>query len=181
MSSAEGATHFSMLMWYISKNLFTFESLYAFAVRWLFINIAAPELHATHWADASTNFGGDFKPELANYFSSPVSVGLVFLFGLMLVASVFRRQSAGIKSQVGLVPALATYAIVRGGFFFVFNSKECLLFSSSVTLVHLLMIGIPFAASSFPAKRTLLLIFAVLLFLANGAFITGDPRLLGFF
>ena len=177
---AEGATHFSMLIWYISKNYFTAESLYAFAVRWLFFNIAAPELHASHWADASTNFGGDFRPVLANYLSSPVSVGLVVLFGVMLIATILSKQPSA-KSQAGLMPALAAYALLRSMFFFVFNSKECLLFSSSVTLAHLLMIGIPFAASSFPAKRTLLLIFAMLLFLTNGAFITGEPRLLVYY
>ena len=179
---AEGATHFSMLIWYISKNYFTAESLYAFAVRWLFFNIAAPELHASHWADASTNFGGDFRPVLANYLSSPVSVGLVGLFGVLMIASILSKQPAeDARNQAGLFPALMAYALLRSMFFFVFNSKECLLFSSSGTLAHLLMIGIPFAASSFPAKRTLLLVFAVLLFLTNGAFITGDPRLLVYY
>ena len=178
VTHAEGATHFSMLIWYISKNYFTAESFYAFAVRWLFFNIAAPELHASHWADASTNFGGDFRPALANYFSSPVSVGVVVLFGVILVASILARQPAAGVKTVGLFPALTAYALLRSLFFFIFNSQECLLFSSSVTLAHLLLIGIPFAASSFPVKRTLLVIFAVLLFLINGAFITGDPRLL---
>ena len=177
---SEGATHFSMLIWYISKNYFTAESLYAFGVRWLFFNIAAPELHASHWADASTNFGGDFRPVLANYLSSPVSVGLVVLFGAMLIASILSKQPSA-KNQAGLLPALATYALLRSMFFFVFNSKECLLFSSSITLAHLVLIGIPFAASSFPAKRTLLMVFAILLFLTNGAFITGDPRLLVYY
>ena len=81
-----------MLIWYISKNYFSAESLYAFGVRWAFFNIAAPELDASHWADASTNYGGDFRPELANYFSFPVSAGLVALFGAMLVASVLPKQ-----------------------------------------------------------------------------------------
>ena len=107
--------------------------------------------------------------------SSPVSVGLVVLFGVMLIATIVSKQPSA-KNQAGLMPALAAYALLRSMFFFVFNSKECLLFSSSVTLAHLLMIGIPFAASSFPAKRTLLLIFAILLFLTNGAFITGDTQ-----
>jgi hypothetical protein len=57
--------------------------------------------------------------------------------------------------------------------FLIFNSREPLLNSPATTLPHLLLIGIPFTASSFPAKRSLLAIFAVLLFIANGAFIFG--------
>ena len=178
-SHPEGATHFSMLLWYISQNYFTLESLYAFAVRWLFINIAAPEPRADHWADPSINYGGDFKPELENYFSSPVSVSLVVMFALILVVAVWWRQrSERADNLAGILPALLAYALLRSTFFFIFNSKECLLFSSSVTLAHLLMVGIPFVASNFPPKRTALLVFAILLLMVNGAFIAGDPRLL---
>jgi len=176
---AEGANHFSMLIWYLSKNYFNAESLYAFAVRWFFFNIAAPETHADHWADPSINYGGDFQPVLAKYFSSPISASLVILFGVILVATVLPRHriESGDK-QAGILLAFLAYTLLRGMFFFIFNSKECLLFSSSVTLAHLLMIGIPFTASILPAKRILLLIFAGLLFGTNGAFIIGDDGLL---
>ena len=73
----------------------------------------------------------------------------------------------------GILLALLAYALLRSTFFFFFNSKECLLFSSSATLAHMLLLGIPFMASSFPAKGVLLLLFAMLLFLTNGAFILG--------
>jgi hypothetical protein len=44
-----------------------------------------------------------------------------------------------------------------------------------VTLAHMLLIGIPFATSKFPAKGLLLAALALLLFTVNGAFIVG-PR-----
>jgi hypothetical protein len=47
-----------------------------------------------------------------------------------------------------------------------------------VTLAHLMLIAIPFAASWFPPKRAVLLVFALLLVMVNGAFIADDPRLL---
>ena len=47
-------------------------------------------------------------------------------------------------------------ALLRGAFFFFFLPGEPLLSSPAVTLAHMLMIGIPFAASRFPAKRIVL-------------------------
>ena len=170
----EGATHFSMMLWYAAQNDTSAHGLYKFLVMWLFINIAAPERHADHWADLSINYGGDFEPLLAHYLSSPMSIGLVVLFGVMLVASLLPRNRAeAMGSYKSILLALLVYALLRGTFFFFFNSKECLLFSPSATLAHMLVLGIPFMVSSLPAKGTLLLVCAVLLFLTNGAFIIG--------
>jgi hypothetical protein len=71
--------------------------------------------------------------------------------------------------------ALLAYALVRAAFFFVFNAKENMLFSPSATLAHLLLLAIPFAATSLPerAKVTLLALLAALLFVNNGRFIIG--------
>jgi hypothetical protein len=78
-------------------------------------------------------------------------------------------------SQAGLLLGLLAYTLIRGLFFIIFNPYEPLLFSSAVTLAHMLLIGIPFATSKFPAKGLLLAALALLLFTVNGAFIVG-PR-----
>ena len=174
-SHPEGANHFSMFIWYASQNEISAKSLYKFAIQWLFFSIAAPERHADHWVNFSINFGGNFEPVLANYFSSPISIGLVTLFGVMLFASVL-PQHRGVSANnncAGLLLALLAYALLRSTFFFFFNFKECLLFSSSATLAHMLLLAIPFSASRFKAKGTVLLLFAILLFINNGAFIIG--------
>jgi hypothetical protein len=49
-----------------------------------------------------------------------------------------------------------------------------MLFSSSVTLAHLLVIAIPFAASTFPWQLPVLAGLAALLFIANASFIVGQ-------
>ncbi len=170
----EGASHFSMFFYNLAQNNYNAESLYAFAVRWFFFNFAAPEPYGDHWADPSINYGGDFQPVLSTYFSSPVSAALVLLAGVMLVACLLpRRSSDRVNELSGFLLALLAYALLRAAFFFVFVPKECFLFSNSVTLAHMLMIAIPFAASRLPAKPVLLLVFAALLFVTNGAFIAG--------
>src|SRR5262245_19636644 len=174
-SQSEGANHFSMLVHYISQNEYNLENLYEFALRWLFFSVAAPSRFARYWADASQNYGGDFEPLVANYLASPASAGLVVLFAAMLIASVlprYRNPNAG--AMAGILLALLAYSALRGTFFFVFIPYETLLFTPSVVLAHLLLIGMPFAASSFPAKGTLLAAFALLLLVVNGTFILGQ-------
>ncbi len=173
-TNPEGASHFSMLIFYMSQNDFSADSFYWFAIRWWFFNLAAPSLDATH--DADTNYAGDYGPEvtLASYFSSPVSASLVVVFGLILAACVLPRYCrGGIGDLPGVFLGLGAYAVLRAAFFFAVYPGECLLFSSSVTLAHLLMIAIPFAASRFPLKEWLLAACAALLLITNGSFIIG--------
>jgi hypothetical protein len=170
----EGANHLSMLVFYMSQNDYSPAALYEFAARWLLFAIAAPSPDATYLANPDNRYGGDFVPALANYFSSPVSGGLVVLLGIALAASVlppYRAKSLG--DLTGVMLGLAAFAVVRGFFFLVFLPSECLLFASSVTLAHLLLIAIPFAASSFPWKRPVLAGLAALLFVTNASFILG--------
>jgi hypothetical protein len=170
----EGATHFSMLIHYITHNDYGPVALYAFAVRWLFFSIAAPSPDGSLYANPATNYGGDFEVTLASYLVSPVSAGVVVLFGLVLWASFSRRYRAnGLGDLTGVVLGLAAFALMRGVFFLGFNPRECMLFSSSVTLAHLLLLAIPFAASSFPWKRSVLAGLAALLFITNASFILG--------
>ncbi len=92
----------------------------------------------------------------------------------MIVASILtRRRAENSSGMTGIVLGLLAYSLMRGTFFFVFDPPEPLLFSSSVTLAHMLMFGMLFAAANFPGKRTVLAAFAVLLFATNQAFIIG--------
>jgi hypothetical protein len=171
----EGANHFSMLVHYISQNQYTAANVYEFGIKWLFFSVAAPSPDARHDADASVNYGGDFEPLLANYLSSPVSIALVILFGVMLLASALPRYRGTAAACVpGVLLALAAYALLRGAFFLIFIPYECILFSASVVLAHLLLVAIPFTASSFPWKRHVLAAFAALLFITNLTFIIGQ-------
>ncbi len=170
---AEGTSHFSLLLFYIAKGDHSFASLYSFAANWLFFNIVAPTPNAPLWANLSPEYGGYFEPVLANYLASPVSVGLVVLFGVMIVAAAlprYRSESLG-RNTTGILLALTAYALARALFFFIFNPSEPLLFSPAVALAHLLIIGIPFAVSGLPAKPMLLSVLAALLLITNGAFI----------
>ena len=172
----EGANHISMFIWYASQTKFTLDEVYYFLATWLFFNIAAPERYAYHWADFSINFGGIFMPGLANYLASPLSAVLVALFGVLLAVIILLRKKIEIVPNVSAIMlALLAYALVRAAFFFVFNSKENMLFSPSATLAHLLLLALPFAATSLPerAKLTLLGLLAALLFVNNGLFIVG--------
>lgn len=170
----EGASHLSMLVFYVAQNDFSIATLYAFLVNWLFFNIAAPTVTTTLAPAAWPEYTSYFEPVLANYLSSPVPVGLLALFGVIAVASALpkrRAESAGDLS--GVLAALLAYALLRGLFWFIVNPFEAVLFGSAVTLAHMLLVAIPFAASRLPAKQGLLAAFALLLFITNATFIIG--------
>ena len=170
----EGASYLSMLRFYVVQyNSLSTTTAYSFLVNWLFFNIAAPARDAS-FVFPETPWDKYFEPAFANYFLSPISASLIVLFGVMLVASVLPRYRAkSVGSLTGILMALGVYALVRGTFFLIVLPKESLLYASSVTLAHMLMIAMPFAASSFPAKPLLLAAFALLLFVINGRFVMG--------
>jgi hypothetical protein len=170
----EGASHLSMLVYYATANKLDAWTIHYFLVNWLFFNIAAPTSYAStvfpHWPKNKY-----FDPDLANYLSSPVSALLVVLFVVMLIACLLpRARTESATGSAGLLWGLLAYAVLRGAFFFVVYPYESLLFSSSVTLAHLLLIAVPFAASRFPAKCGLLGAIALLLIIANGTFIVSQ-------
>jgi hypothetical protein len=165
----EGASHLSMLLFYISENDYGITRLYSFVVTWLFFNIIAPSPEAL----IQPEYGGYFEPALAYYFSSPIPAGLVALLGAMLIGCVLPRYRPQGTDLTGIIAALAAFALVRAGFFFLFNPQEALLFSPAATLAHIYLIAIPFAASRFPGKRLVLALFAALLFANNGAYFIG--------
>jgi hypothetical protein len=174
VTDPESSSHLSMLIYYVLDNDFSLATIYGFLVNWLFFNIAAPTRDAVyvfpHWPDNRAYF----EPALTNYLFSPISAILAAAFGAMVVASVLPRyRSESVGPLRGVLAALLAYTVLRGLLFFTFNPNESLLFSTSVTLAHLLMMGILFAGSSFPAKQGLLAACAVLLLAVNGAFIMG--------
>jgi hypothetical protein len=167
---AEGGTHFSMLLWYITQSDYSFAAVYAFVIRWLFFSIGAPEAKV-YFANPSIGYGGDFYPSLLLYFYSPAAAAVAILFVATLVATFLPRFRLPMKRDTsGIMAALGAYIVVRGAFFFLLLPQEYMLFASSVTFAILLLVAIPFANSSFPRKRILLALFATALFLANGAF-----------
>jgi hypothetical protein len=167
----EGASHLSMLFFYAADNNYSAWTIHYFLVNWLFFNIAAPTLVLSpvfpHWPDTKY-----FDPVLANYFSSPLSASLVILFGVMLLACLLPSyRSKSLRDHHSMLWALLVYALLRGAFFFIVFPDECILFSSSVTLAHLLLLLVPFTASTFPAKGVLLAATALLLLATTGTFI----------
>jgi hypothetical protein len=170
----EGASHLSMLWYYARANKYDAWTLSYFLENWLLFNIAAPTPVLStvfpHWPKNKY-----FAPDLSGYLSSPVSAALVVLFAIMLAAIVLRRYRArDLGGYAGLLLGLGAYALLRAIFFFIVYPYECLLFSSSVTLAHLLLLGIPFTASRFPAKSGLLAGIALLLFVTSGTFIVSQ-------
>jgi hypothetical protein len=169
----EGASHLRMLIYYVGQNT-SAAAAYPFLVNWLFFNIAAPTSAASYvypeWPEDYF-----FAPTLAGYLSSPVSAAVIALLAVIVAASLWPRHRAGNASgdATGLLLALGAFALLRGAFFLVVYPKECLLFASGVTLAHVLIVAMLFAASRLPAKRGLLVAFALLLFINNGRLVIG--------
>lgn len=174
VSHPEGTSHVGMLLFYISKNTYDLAALYSFVINWLCFNLAAPTADASYGIPASANYRGYFAPAFADYFSSWASAGLVAAIGVMIAACIQPRYRSKLSShQRGILLALSAYILIRGTFFFVFNPGEPLLFSPAITLAHILVLAVPFAASDFPAKRALLAAVAALLLVTNGTFVVG--------
>ena len=168
----EGASHVSMLLFYLLQNDFSAATIYAFVVRWLFFNMAAPTVDATF--GAAEGYYGDFEPVLSSYLQSPVSVGLAVLVGAILAVSLLPRHRGQMtRDMAGIMLGVLAYALLRGLFFLIVNPGECILFASAVTLPHMLLIAVPFAVSAYPRRQALLAGAAALLFVANGSFILG--------
>lgn len=165
---AEGQSHYNMLLYYLAKNDYGLASLYSFVLNWFLFNIAAPTPTAPLWAE----FGGYFAPVFTNYFRSLPTIGVVVSLAVVAVASLLPR-ARGLGSAGPLLLALAAYAFVRAAFFFFFNPAEPMLFSPAVTLVHWLILLVPFAASRFPAKEVVLAVLALCLIATNAGLILG--------
>jgi hypothetical protein len=179
LTHPEGASHFSMLFFYISKNEYNLSQLYSFVINWLFFNLAAPTPDASYAVPAGANYKGYlykgyFEPALLNYFFSSASAGVAALFGAMLAGTVWLRdRTEGSAKSAGILLGLGAYTLLRATFFYIFNPYEPLLFSPAVTLAHMLIVAIALASFRLPARHMLLAGFAALLLITNGAFIIG--------
>jgi hypothetical protein len=92
----------------------------------------------------------------------------------VLAATVLPRYRAGsLGDLTGVMLGLLAFALVRGFLFLLFFPHEAILFSSGVTLTHMMLLFVPFAASRFPWKRGVLAGVAALLFITNASFIIG--------
>ncbi|HRF09001.1 MAG TPA: hypothetical protein PL193_10215 [Xanthobacteraceae bacterium] len=167
---AEGANHLDTLLWYIAQNSFSLESLHAFAVRWLFFSIAAPEPNI-YFANPAIQYGGDFFPALWLYFVNPLPAIVALMAAGIFIACFWREPDAARTPLSPILLGLAAYALVRGVFFFFFIPKEYLLYSPSVTLAHLLLIAVPFARSRLPGKPYVIAGFAAALIASNAIFL----------
>jgi hypothetical protein len=169
---AESGSHLRMLLFYVGLTDHSAPSLYAFALNWLFFNIAAPAQDALYAIPIWPTYRGYFEPSLAPYFFRPITVALMALSGIVAVAIMFFRKREDSPSPMRhLLWALAAYALLRAVFFFIFNPPEALLFSPGATLAHLLMVALLFNGTTLPWKRGTLIAFAAVLFLTNSAFI----------
>jgi hypothetical protein len=165
----EGASHISMLVYYVWRGYQRVDMIYLFVVNWLFFSLAAPTPNAPLWTPP-----GFFEPVLSNYFSSRFSASLIILLTAAIAVAVVKgKRVEGRERMAGIALGLAIYSLVRATFFFIFDPPEALLFSSSVTLAHLLIVAIAFASIDFPGKPVFLAALPPLLFATNQAFILG--------
>ncbi len=169
----ESGSSVSMFWFYAGMSDHSVASLYSVVLNWLFFNIAAPMPHAYAAVPIWPNYYGYFEPFFSNYFTSFASTGVIILFGVMLVASLTPGWRAERQMAGGTMLPLIAYTAMRGAFFFVFNPAEIMQFSPAVTLPQLMFILVPFTASKFPAKASVLAGFALLLFATNLRFMIG--------
>jgi hypothetical protein len=169
----ENASHFSMFFYYLVRDHY-FAAVYIYIINWFFFSIAAPAPEAEYLFEKWPLHPYYFEPSISNYvsFLPQAAVAIVFLAIAFGAALALWRRALSTDASICLA-ALSSYALVRCVFFYFIHPLEGLLFSSSVVLAHLLLLAVPFAASPLPGKRLLLAVFAVLLIVANGIFITG--------
>jgi hypothetical protein len=166
----EAKSHFSMLLFNIAKNNYGLASIHGFIANWFFFSLAAPTPYAPLWPEA----GGYFEATLMAYLASPLALATLLVLALVGVASLLPRyRAASLGPAGGLLLPLAAYALGRAVFFFIFNPTESLLFSPPVTIVHWLILLVPFAASRFPVKQGVLALLCFLLFATNAGFMLG--------
>lgn len=176
-SDDEGASHIGMLLYYVTRNAHGWPEIRAFFNNWLFFNVSAPMTRADYGVPPGQAYRGYFEPSVLAYFLSPATVLPVIALGVIVAVGIWgwwRKDwpvAGDFRGTEGIVLGLLAYTVVRGAFFFIFNPPEPLLFSPAVTLAHLLIIGIPFVASTFPAKRLTLVVLIAGLLIANGGFI----------
>ncbi len=162
-------SHFRLFLHFIHPANYGLENLYQFFLNWFFFSIAAPGVETQYRQIAP--YGGYFDPSFMNYFTAPWSAGIVVIAAWMIVANLLTKFQGSVTGERYLLLGMAGYSLVRAAFFFIFAAQEPFLFSSSIVLPHIMMVLIPFMASSAPARGWTLGAFAALLFVTNALFI----------
>lgn len=173
-SDPEQASHLSMLLYYLADNDFSWSTTTGFLANWLLFNIAAPSNAATHAYDQWPAYHAFFVPGFGSYLASPWGAAVALAAGVLASASLGPLVKSGSHGLArGLIAGLVAFVVVRATFFYLFNPNECLLFSPSVTIPHLMLIGVPFVASALPYKMAFLGLGGLMLFINNAIFIFG--------
>ena len=129
---------------------------------------------ATHAYAQWPAYHAFFVPGFGGYLASPWGAALAMIAGVLASASLGPRGTSRCRGLAGgVIVGLLAFVIVRGAFFYLFNPNECLLFSPSVTIPHLMLIGVPFVASALPYKSAILGLGGLMLFINNAIFIFG--------
>ncbi len=169
-AASQEQSHFALFWAYFARFTYNPARFHDFVANWFFFNLVSPTPYALWWPQA----GGYFEPSVMAYGPSPIATVTVGLIGAMIVVGLASgAQAKSFGPADGLLLPIAAYAILRAMFFFVFVPNEALLFSPAVTLPHWLLILVPFAASRLPAKKALLAVLCVLLFVVNMGFMIG--------
>lgn len=172
-ANIESGSMFKMFWFYVGFNDHGAASLYSFVLNWLVFNIVAPTRTAFAAVSLWPTYYGYFAPSFANYFTSVASAGAIALLAVIAAVPFVPawRAEQPTAGGSGMALPLAAYTAVRAAFFFMFNPAEPMLFTSAVTLAHLIIVIPAFAATRFPAKMPVLAGFAALLFLTNLRFV----------
>jgi hypothetical protein len=167
VTTDEGRTHFSMMLYYMANHDFSFASLYSFMLNWFLFSVAAPM--PLEWCKDCYVY---FAPVISDYFRNPWRAAFLISFVVLLVAMFIPRLRTPIPQSLrAILLALAAYSILRGAFFFMFNPVEVMLYTPAVMAPHLVLFLAAFAAMRIPAKEAVLVVLAVLLLIGNGLFI----------
>lgn len=159
--------HFQLFLTYVALTDHSLSSLYGCVLQWFFFSLAAPTPYATGTAALWPQYYGYFEISFLNYFTHPAGVFFIAILGLISVCGILASRKKLPAASLGLVAGLFVYTLVRAFFFFLFDPDEALLYTPSVVLAHLVILAIPFAASSFRFKASAVTALAISVFILN--------------
>ena len=169
----ENASHVSMFFYYLVRE-HSLAAAYIYVINWFCFSIAAPAPEADYLFSKWPLHPYYFEPTLSNYFNFLPQAAIAIAFFVIAAGALLALWKKALNRDLSIcLLALLAYALVRCLFFYFIHPLEGLLFTGPVILAHLLLLAVPFCASPLPAKRWILAIFALLLIIGNGLFITG--------
>lgn len=172
-NNPENASHFSMFFYYLVRQ-HSLAAAYIYVINWFFFSIAAPAPEADYIFSKWPMHPYYFEPTILNYFRFLPQAAIAITFFAVLAGALLALWKKALSRDLSvMLLALLAYALVRCLFFYFIHPLEGLLFTGPVILAHLILLTVPFCASSLPAKQWILAAFALLLMIGNGLFITG--------